>query len=146
MENGTIACMGSFEHVKSQSNEFSKLLDHFKSPNLSKAANKVTKSASPLNDTMNPKHLVLQEEREKGAIKIEHYKTYFNVSGGTSFWILALVFAVFIQSIRVLADLWLIYWSEDFFHFQSIHYTGFYIAFGLFQAAFASNITTFLRF
>ncbi|KAJ3360663.1 hypothetical protein GGF31_002781, partial [Allomyces arbusculus] len=77
--------------------------------------------------------LMSQEERETGAVKGQYYGRYLEYCGG--YWYAAfIVFLVALaQTVRVFADLWLVWWTNDTFSWSLTTYIGTYTAWGLGQ-------------
>ncbi|TPX36938.1 hypothetical protein SmJEL517_g00979 [Synchytrium microbalum] len=79
------------------------------------------------------KALILDEEREVGAVSWNVYKRYVNFAGG---WILAgLTFStvVFAQGARIGTDVWLQQWASNHFSLSLSQYQAIYVSFGLVQ-------------
>ncbi|KAI9293169.1 hypothetical protein K502DRAFT_318772 [Neoconidiobolus thromboides FSU 785] len=57
--------------------------------------------------------LVLEEKREKGAVKSSIYYSYFKASGGYSYWLGLLLFYVSYQALAVTLDWWIKIWADS---------------------------------
>ncbi|ORZ34461.1 P-loop containing nucleoside triphosphate hydrolase protein [Catenaria anguillulae PL171] len=77
--------------------------------------------------------LMAAEERERGAVKSEHYKRYVLYSGG---WVVVswLLFGIALtQAVRVVNDLWLAWWADDLFKLTTSQYIWIFVGLGLVQ-------------
>ncbi|KAJ3365687.1 hypothetical protein GGF31_008493, partial [Allomyces arbusculus] len=77
--------------------------------------------------------LMSQEERETGAVKGEYYARYIHYCGGVfhAVWILALV--ALTQAVRVVTDLWLVWWTNRTYPWSQGVYIGGFVAWGVGQ-------------
>ncbi|KAF8928714.1 hypothetical protein BGZ47_001460, partial [Haplosporangium gracile] len=79
-----------------------------------------------------PQKLMLEEERESGAIKGNVYGGYLKASG-VHLWVITLALFALQQLANVMGTQWVSWWSEDRFAFTTIHYIGVYLGFALCQ-------------
>ncbi|KAJ3217893.1 Multidrug resistance-associated protein 1, partial [Dinochytrium kinnereticum] len=99
LEGGTILESGTFSTLLSNGARFSKLMAEYggvseltedvSSPttsttNLNYKKAKDTDKKEPLDDEKTPKALMVQEEREEGAVRLYHYRIYLYASGGAN--------------------------------------------------------------
>ncbi|KNE72909.1 hypothetical protein AMAG_17147 [Allomyces macrogynus ATCC 38327] len=80
-----------------------------------------------------PNALMTQEERETGAVKGEYYSRYLQYCGGYAYAAFVVVLVALAQTVRVFADLWLVWWTNDTFSWSLSTYIGTYTAWGLGQ-------------
>ncbi|KAI8850823.1 P-loop containing nucleoside triphosphate hydrolase protein [Chytridium lagenaria] len=97
-------------------------------------------------DDKAPKALMVQEEREEGAVKLKHYNIYIMASGGFIMWGTAMFLALSMQGDRVLNDYWLIFWSTNQFSLSNSQYIGFYTLLGLIQGVGATILAVIVTF
>lgn len=88
--------------------------------------------------------LMMSEERAKGSVDWEVYKVYFKAAGGYSFAVGMVIFLIISQAVRLLTDMWLVWWvtpiyengqqvSSGIFPLSQGGYIGVYISFSLAQ-------------
>ncbi|KNE58349.1 hypothetical protein AMAG_03933 [Allomyces macrogynus ATCC 38327] len=98
-----------------------------------------TAPAAPLTQST---ALMLQEERETGAVKGNYYGWYLQYCGGYLYTTFVVFLLALGQALRVVVDLWLVWWTNDKFSWPLPTYIGTYTAWGLGQGVVAilSNV------
>ncbi|KAI8850822.1 P-loop containing nucleoside triphosphate hydrolase protein [Chytridium lagenaria] len=163
-EDGSILEKGSFSTLVTDGERFSKLMSEY--GGVSSSTNESTSEDAKIHNTETddvekvkeadtleqaqddkaPKALMVQEEREEGAVKLYHYKIYFAASGGIMIWFFALFLALSMQGDRVLNDYWLVFWSANQFNLTNSQYIGFYTLLGLIQGIGASILALLVTY
>ncbi|KAJ3203156.1 hypothetical protein HDU67_010360, partial [Dinochytrium kinnereticum] len=148
LEGGTILESGTFSNLLSNGARFSKLMSEY--GGVSESNEDVPSPSTPtanlnyekaieanekksLDDAKAPKALMVQEEREEGAVRLYHYRIYIYASGGLAVWLTGLILALAMQGDRVLNDYWLVFWSANTFNLTNGQYIGFYALLGIIQ-------------
>jgi hypothetical protein len=146
MEKGEILEKGSYAELINNNDRFSRLMAEYGGVSKSGAESQEEHTADGKDvkgekedaqkkiNTDAPKALMIEEEREEGAVKWHHYKIYAWASGGFIVWFAVFLFAALINSTRVMNDYWIVWWSTDALGLPRDTYIGFYVMFGGIQA------------
>ncbi|KAJ3100041.1 hypothetical protein HDU97_002525 [Phlyctochytrium planicorne] len=159
LNGGRIVERGTFSELIGNGSGFSKLMAEYggvsegKPEESSKGKEKATETKDDTiatkmdneEDTA-PKALMVQEEREEGAVRLYHYKIYLLASGGLALWLTASIVSLTMQGVRVLNDYWLIFWSNDQFQLQNAQYILFYALLGVVQGIGATVLAILVTF
>ncbi|KNC99219.1 uncharacterized protein SPPG_05475 [Spizellomyces punctatus DAOM BR117] len=96
--------------------------------------------AAPKQPTTVGGNILIEEERETGAVKLQLYIIYMRAAGGFLLWLGVISVVFFIQMDKVVTDLWLVWWSTEKFDAGKGVYVGVYAGLGLVQALSAATL------
>ncbi|TPX66991.1 hypothetical protein SpCBS45565_g04133 [Spizellomyces sp. 'palustris'] len=96
--------------------------------------------ATPKQPTIVGGNILIEEERETGAVKLQLYIIYMRAAGGSLLWLGVILVVFFIQMDKVVTDLWLVWWSTLKFDAGKGVYVGVYAGLGLIQALSAATL------
>ncbi|KAI9091703.1 P-loop containing nucleoside triphosphate hydrolase protein [Phlyctochytrium arcticum] len=91
-------------------------------------------------------NLIIDEEREEGAVKFSLYLVYLKAAGGYSIWGFIALVVLVMQADKIVTDLWLVWWSVVRFNMGQNIYVSVYAglaALQAFAAAFLALISVF---
>ncbi|KAJ3100040.1 Multidrug resistance-associated protein 9 [Phlyctochytrium planicorne] len=157
LEKGRIVEHGTYSSLIGSTGGFSKLMAEYGGVSEDTADRKDPKELeqqdeAPLDaekdktEVEAPKALMVQEEREQGAVRLHHYRIYFAATGGLLLWISVTVWILILQGVRVLNDYWLVFWSNDQFQLQNAQYILFYTLLGVIQGIGATVLAVVVSF
>ncbi|ORX63493.1 hypothetical protein BCR32DRAFT_330852 [Anaeromyces robustus] len=90
--------------------------------------------------------LMTKEERATGSVDIKVYKDYLKAAGGILFGIIILIFVVITQASKLGNDMWLVYWTDDKFKWETTSYIIVYLIWNVSQILLNLSYSIFMSF
>jgi len=92
------------------------------------------------------KTLMTKEERATGSVDAKVYKDYLKAAGGITIGILILIAVVVLQISKFGNDIWLVYWTDDTFHWAATSYIIVYMIWNISQILMNLLYSVFMSF
>jgi len=90
--------------------------------------------------------LMTKEERATGSVDIKVYKDYLKAAGGILFGIIILFFVIITQTSKLGNDMWLVYWTDDKFKWETTSYIIVYLIWNVTQIFLNLAYSIFMSF
>jgi len=90
--------------------------------------------------------LITKEERATGSVDKKVYKDYLKAAGGITIGILIVIAVIIMQASKLGNDMWLVFWTEDRFKWETNSYIIIYVIWNVLQVFLSIFYSIFMSF